>query len=425
MNSRLPLIFAITVSIFLAVLLEGCSGCGDAKSDGEDAAHPADAAQDGSHPADEDADSDSDSDADSDSDSDSDADTDTDADSDTDSDVDCTTQWCPPSGCKNMYKYATYSAHRFSWNEQYMSWIVDDSHDEIFIYDVNNDIIQIKYEADDLLVQLVSIADDEIYWRQKVSLPDGGKSYESDVYVCNLSSCNARRVTNNDVTEHCFAIEKGVLLCLYMSSSNQKEVRLLYADAGESKLLSDNPLDQVGSPDAKDKMILFYDDDGTGYSKIMLYDEADGGAPWTITDDPTYDEYMAVFGENKIYFSRVKKGVGNELDIWSYDMNTKSRSPVINDPGQQFGPEVDGYIMAYHDAEMNNTYQPNKIRLYDTDTKARRTMTPVMAEQYLFGVHGKYLSLVYGWNVYLCDLEEGGFIDSEGHVIPDNTDAGI
>jgi hypothetical protein len=56
------------------------------------------------------------------------------------------------------------------------------------------------------------------------------------------------------------------------------------------------------------------------------------------------------------------------------------------------------------------------------DTPVKRKVTPVEDNYYGIGLEGRhmvYAVAVGGDAIVLCDLEAGGFIDADGHVIPE------
>ncbi len=362
-------------------------------------------------------------DADSDSDADTDSDSDADTDTDTDSDADCDNNdpfYCPPPGCRYMYQYRTYDTKRYQFDENHVVWIDDTP--GVTIYNIVDDTSKNIYTTEVKPIQMVSIADDEIYWRQDFLLPNRGEANSADIYKSDINGGNIKRITNNNDVEHCIPVRKGLLLCLYyMTSPQREEYRLLDTSSGNETLLTENPVTQLGCRDGEDNYAIYCEDDGSGNSNIMLYNINDGGPAKNISRPGQY-EYFAVISDKKVYYNGESTTSGYGLDIWVYDIDTEQREIVINEPGNQYMPIVNGNMLSYRDS--SNGLEPNQIMLYDLENKTKRQVTQHPENYYQYGAHGKYMMYNLHSGVFFCDLEEGGFVDSQGHVIPEQVDAG-
>jgi len=417
----------IVISVLSIMLFSGCSSCssGRAQKDGS----PGNDSGTGDVHIGSDADSDTDGDIDGDSDVDVDTDTDVDTDSDSDTDGDSDggcTRWCPPKGCVRLYDFYVNPGPTIqsSWNENYALWISKNDWN-MYRYDVKNGnttTIQNRF-----MMESVSIGGDTIFWQEPTIFPDGGAASGLEVFASDANGKNIRQVTHNDWSEWCYTLKDDVLYCWYEKSGAQTELRILYANAGTDKTLSQKINLSNTCADGDGNYIVFCEEGTGGVLEMKLYDEADGGTPKSIG---VTDNVWVALDNEKVYYSKLKTS-GDGMDIWVYDIKTGTNQAVINAAGKQWYADVDGYVMMYKYRDTVSETNPSRIFLYDLDTKVERVFTPKIANYSSQGVHGKYLSFIHdGYNdqvgsneyyVYVCDLEAGGFVDSTGHVIPEGT----
>jgi len=372
-----------------------------------------------------------DGDTDGDGDTDNDTDNDTDSDTDSDTDADADGDWRPPEGCVRLYNYYNdpFNTGRSSWSKKYVTWINSSvSEASVMLYSLQDETTNKVYDFEPPGVQTTSIYNEEIYFRKLLSSPiDGGTNYSSEVYAMDISGHNLRQITNNNFTEYCFVLRQGILMCLYQRAGYPEELRLLYIDDSNEITLTNKKELSAGCLDGDGVKVLFCEENGAGGSRMMIYDESDGGSPWTISETGSND-FWAAIDDGIVYYTHVNETRGDK-DIWKYDLQTKDRSVLVGDAGEQAMPDADGYVLSY---ELDDS---QKIILRDLETGVERELTPpVPSKHYQMGVHGKYAGFMHvgdndelnEWDqhVYICDLEEGGFIDSDGHVIPEDCDGG-
>jgi len=116
------------------------------------------------------------------------------------------------------------------------------------------------------------------------------------------------------------------------------------------------------------------------------------------------------------------------IDVW--DISTNARTTVVDGPWDQVAPDAYGYLIAYFDSQVTGENwfpdQYSQIKLVDAETHEVRTITPYVDHQYNLALWDKWLAFnnvgVWGDILVLCDLEAGGFIDADGHVIPEGSD---
>jgi hypothetical protein len=129
----------------------------------------------------------------------------------------------------------------------------------------------------------------------------------------------------------------------------------------------------------------------------------------------------------KIYSGTMTTDVTEGFDIWIWDIESGTASYLDHAPYDQLLTDGDGHVLAYLDTEsLASYYYDNGLQAYveihDLDTHVTRTVTPVPDMYYGVAVSGKWLAygvVFAGDTIVLCDLEAGGYIDSEGHVIPE------
>jgi len=409
------------VMVLLLMDLNGCSGCNDSSGQEKDASidvkdTPGDAATD--------------ADTDTDSDSDSDTDTDTDTDTDSDTDAGCT-GWCPPKGCARLYDFYDnpYPTIRSSWSDKYVVWI-DDNVSELYVYNINTENKNTIHNSPKW-IQTASVFNGKVYWRERLVNPDGGRG-TLEVFSSDINGDNKQQITDvecKDCGHWCYTLREDVLYCLYEKTGEPTELRVLYADSGQEKIISQNINLNNTCADADDHYVLFCEEDAQQRRKMMLYDEADGG----IKEIGITDNVWVAIDDEKIYYSKIRDGA-SDLDIWVHDIKTGQSRAVISEPGKQWYADVDGKIMMYKHRDEDTDTNPSHIYIHDIETGERRRFTPLYDMHNGLGIHGKYISFHHlGYNdaineydpyfVYVCDLEEGGFVDSDGHLIPEDAGA--
>ena len=127
-------------------------------------------------------------------------------------------------------------------------------------------------------------------------------------------------------------------------------------------------------------------------------------------------------------------GVTNNVSVEAWNINTNARRTVVDDDWDQILPDSDGYLTAFLDSQVaGQNWFPNQlsqVKILDLTTSEVRTVVPQVDAQYGLALWDKWLAFnnVGAWGdvLVLCDLEAGGFIGSDGHVIPETTtDAGV
>jgi hypothetical protein len=112
------------------------------------------------------------------------------------------------------------------------------------------------------------------------------------------------------------------------------------------------------------------------------------------------------------------------LDIW--DMETDVREVIVDDPHSQGAPDAFGSVISYLDSQAagQGWFENNlsELKIIDRETGVIRVITPTLGRHYDHGIWEKWLAFnttgPWGDLLVLCNLEEGGFIDAAGHVIP-------
>jgi hypothetical protein len=90
-------------------------------------------------------------------------------------------------------------------------------------------------------------------------------------------------------------------------------------------------------------------------------------------------------------------------------------------------PDIDNHIVVYVDSQAAGEHwgdnQLGEVRIIDRETLVKRTITPV-DRFYGIGIWERWIVFnnvgIWGDSLILCDLLEGGFVDAEGHVCPED-----
>ena len=153
-----------------------------------------------------------------------------------------------------------------------------------------------------------------------------------------------------------------------------------------------------------------------------------------LTDATVYDATWPEIANGKIYSGSAVNppDLVRYFDIHVHDLEADTNEYFNTSPWFQMQPSASATVVAYIDTEALGTNwwadPVGHVEIADLSTSETRQVTQVPYGYYTITMHGKYLAYIAGSStLILCDLEEGGFIDGEGHVIPEGglPDAGV
>jgi hypothetical protein len=117
----------------------------------------------------------------------------------------------------------------------------------------------------------------------------------------------------------------------------------------------------------------------------------------------------------------------------AWNPETNVRTVLVSEPFDQGHPDADGHLVSYLDSQASGAgywsgYHA-EVKIIDRDTLVQRTVLP-LDSYFGTGIWSHYLVSnnvgMWGDSLILCDLEAGGLVDTDGHVIPESTpDAGV
>jgi hypothetical protein len=164
--------------------------------------------------------------------------------------------------------------------------------------------------------------------------------------------------------------------------------------------------------------------------RTYLYDIQNPGEPLLLYPEAQHQTGPPVVVDGKVYVATGLVDVTDYYDIWVYDIASGTGSYLDHSPWDQLYCDVSGHLIAYLDTEELGTQwfwngQESHIEIKDLDTGLTRRITNAVTNYYGIGMSGKYLVFAASEGIktlFACDLEAGGFIDAEGHVLPEETD---
>jgi hypothetical protein len=429
MRSYVQRILGVLVVCCAAVIV-GCTGCGsDGNSgnqdSGTDSGKDTDTESDTGSDADTDSDSDTDtdndtdSDADSDSDSDSDSDADTDSDSDTDTDTDTEDPWIP-KGCEILTTKKTEWTGQHSMHGDYLVW--SDSADD---YSCNTLTLRRLSTGENTEVQECAdydhptIFDDYIYWSKKLDKLD---SFSREVFRTNILTKKTEQLTDSGSECASFSPHAGKDIIVYKGNCKSDENTLLlkYMEVSTKAIhdITDKAQGSVANGWAYDgeRWFVWIHED-----LAYKYDLLNPGTPVVLDSNPTSVLWPDI--ANGKAYTTSWQSLENLYDTHIHDLETGENS-WINSPWDQIGLSVDDYVVAYTDTEeLGHKWfvdQTAHVEIADLETKETRQITNIASKYWGVSQHDKYLAYGMGSRtIVLCDLEQGGYIDSSGHVIPE------
>jgi hypothetical protein len=401
---------------------------------------------------DADSDTDVDSDMDTDSDTDSDTDTDTDTDIDTDSDTETTTESdtdtetvtdpaLPPccelvtmssdmhwEGAPGMY------GDRMVWRQ----WDSSTSSHVIKVRQLSTGIVTVV-DSDPELEQHPVIWGDWVYWEEKTD-PDDWLTGE--IFRMSVTEMVPEQLTDNYCGD--YRIRPGEEYFVHLRNCDGSSTDPLYYTSTstlESTLISP---DATSSPGTQGFMFDgeryvawgWHDDAEPNQDRIYLYDILSPPPP----DEPVYPEAYnqagGVISGGKIFAATYAESVTDYWDVWIYDIATSTTSWLDHSPWDQYVVVADGHVAAYEDTEaLGASYldaDGQHLEIKDLETAETRQVSIEPADYWKPAISGHYLAFIRGQLVqelFVCDLLEGGFMDVDGHVCPEEgcpePDAGV
>jgi hypothetical protein len=113
-----------------------------------------------------------------------------------------------------------------------------------------------------------------------------------------------------------------------------------------------------------------------------------------------------------------------QLELWT--METDTMTVLLDEPWSQVVPDIDGHVVVYQDSQAAGesywTRQRSDLRIVDRDSGTVRVVMP-LDTYYGVGIWERWIAFnnygMYGDSLIICDLVEGGYMDSDLHVVPE------
>ncbi len=264
---------------------------------------------------------------------------------------------------------------------------------------------------------------DDVYWFEKT---DPADALSSELFQKNVQTSQLERLTRNSCAE--YGVIGGKNHLVYKRHCDGEPTYLSHMNLETKQVVDIAPLPR-GRPSG-------YDFDGHRWVVWIDNDSAykfDLRAP---TPPALIDELLGLSTWPEIAEGRVFSGSWRKppfhhdqrlCDIHVHDLKTGKNKFILSQPWDQIQPSPSGKVVAYLDTETlghkwfsNNTSQ---VEIGDIEIGMTRQITTEPGEYYSVALNGKNLAFTRGANeLYLCDLERGGYIDTTGHVIPRGVD---
>lgn len=165
----------------------------------------------------------------------------------------------------------------------------------------------------------------------------------------------------------------------------------------ELQLTNDDPYQQF--PDVSGTKVV-YEDSRNGNLDIYLYDLATK-TETRLTTDPSYQRRPAISGDYVVW----EDGRNGTSDIYLYDLSTKAERRVSTLGGDQVDPAISGFRVVWQDDSAGN----DEIYICDVNANIIRCLTDQSADQQAPAISDR--KIVWqdarngSWDVYLYDLE--------------------
>jgi len=168
------------------------------------------------------------------------------------------------------------------------------------------------------------------------------------------------------------------------------------------------------------KWVAFYDD-----NHLYKYDVTNPSGGYTLVyPDDIIIGFLSFNSDTGHLVTGTKlTGITDDFDLDIWNMETNERTTIRGAPGSQLMPDASGHLISFFDRELYGLPGAGdcEIRVVDQETGVVRVVLP-WNTWYSQGIWGHWVAAnnygTWGDSIILCDLEAGGLVDSEGHVIP-------
>jgi hypothetical protein len=432
-----PSVFCVPSVLFLLALptiaLFGCIHGADAKPD-------AGTGTDGETDSDADADTDVDTDADTDSDTDSDTDVDTDSDTDTDTD---TGPPALPTGCQ-LITPANENVSGWTGREalhgDYMVWRWIDTSDSpsqsvLMVRQLSSgtqwELLRTDYPN---VVDTPSFYYPNVFFSRQTAASD---AYTREIFRIGISETVETQITDNTTADGNPMGGATEVAFEYHESGPGRGIKFSpWASSGETVAMAGDSTQQTAFDGTR--CIVFWQLDGL-YSILGKFDIEDQAAGTQVLDPEqiySYDFGLAFNNDtHELVGGTAYDGTTDGFDLVLWNPETNARTIFLSEPYDQGNPDYDGHVIAYLDSQESGTYwyvsNRSAVKIIDRDTSVKREVLP-LDTYYGTAIWSHYLATnnvgTWGDSLILCDLEEMGLMDGDGHVVPEGsggTDAGV
>jgi len=402
------------------------SGCGDSGGGEKDASVDAAGNMDAGKGMDSGADTDTDTDSDTDIDTDTDMDTDTDTDSDSDSDSGL------PKGCELL---SPANENGEGWTGKYA---MDDDHlvwrwlehgtptqDVLMVRKLSTgeekEILRVSYPEE---IVTPSIYGDNVVFSRKV---DESDYLTREIFIIKLNETQEQKLTTNGTVDA--DPMSGDKFVAYRSGDTLAGLNYARVSNGNEGSIAD----KLSSWSFDGVRWVAFTDDGYLYSFDIENSSQD---PQLVYNSEIGVGFMSFDHDtHELVTSLVKKHETDGSDIWLWNIETGKYEVIVTAPYSQTLCDIDSHVIAYVDSQANGTDwraggDRAEVRIVDRDTNVIRKVMPLDV-YYGISIWSHYLAMNnygrWGDSIILCDLLEGGFMDADGHVIPEGgaPDAGV
>jgi len=424
----------------LASALCACSGCDNGGSLG-DGGTDADADSDADTDTDTDTDTDADMDTDTDTDTDTDADTDVDTDSDADTDSDTDTgPPALPTGCQ-LIGPANSNMNGWTGREamdgDYMVWRWIDVGDQsvLMVRQLSSgtqwELLRTDYPN---VVDTPSFYYPNVFFSRQTSTSD---AYTREIFRVGISETAETQITSNDTADGNPMGGTTEVVFEYHESGPGRGIKFSpWASSEETVAMAGDSTQQTAFDGTR--WIVFWQLDGL-YSILGKFDIEDQAAGTQVLDPEqiySYDFGLAFNNDtHELVGGTAYDGTTDGFDLVLWNPETNARTIFLSEPYDQGNPDYDGQFIAYLDSQESGTYwyvsNRSAVKIIDRDTRVKREVLP-LDTYYGTAIWSHYVATnnvgTWGDSLILCDLEEMGLMDGDGHVVPEGsggTDAGV
>ncbi len=243
-----------------------------------------------------------------------------------------------------------------------------------------------------------------------------------EIYMVDIGDGSLTRITNDDVSNADVTGSRNGIVYRATPSAKDRGLRYFELDKKEEMKLTSNIIVGAFHFDGLRWVVYHHD------HRLHLIDLQNLSRGAERLPIPPGEVFGLAFNKSTrdLVISVQSPGKTDGFDLMMLDMKTRRTKKLVEDPGDQGLADADGNLIAYVDSGAAGTSwfgnHLAEVKIVDTEARHQRTVFP-LGMYFGLSIWNRFLAVNSvgpgGDAIVLCNLVEGGFMDSTGKVIPE------